>query len=94
MHDPAHGSGEKSWRARKPPGDGPHMYAVYVDDKDKVWCTDWSSNTMLRFDPAGERFDAITLPRAAASIRQILGRPGEVWLPESGTEHISVIRTS
>ena len=62
MHDPAHGSGEKSWRARKPPGDGPHMYAVYVDDKDKVWCTDWSSNTMLRFDPAGERFDAITLP--------------------------------
>ena len=22
-----------------------------------------------------------------------LGRKGEVWLPESGTEHISVIRT-
>ena len=93
MHDPALGSGEKSWRAWKPPGEGSHMYAVYVDDKDKVWCTDWSSNTMLRFDPASERFDAITLPRAAASIRQILGRPGEVWLPESGTEHISVIRT-
>jgi virginiamycin B lyase len=26
-------------------------------------------------------------------VRQILGRAGEVWLPESGTEHISVIRT-
>jgi len=26
-------------------------------------------------------------------VRQILGRPGEVWLPESGTEHLSVIRT-
>lgn len=30
--------------------------------------------------------------REAASIRQILGRPGEVWLPESGTEHVTVIR--
>jgi virginiamycin B lyase len=27
-------------------------------------------------------------------VRQILGRAGEVWLPESGTEHISLIRTA
>jgi streptogramin lyase len=27
-------------------------------------------------------------------VRQILGRHGEVWLPESGTEHISVIRST
>jgi len=27
-------------------------------------------------------------------VRQILGRPGEVWLPESGTEHIAVMRTA
>jgi len=33
------------------------------------------------------------MPRKSANIRQILGRPGEVWLPESGTEHISVIKT-
>jgi virginiamycin B lyase len=48
---------------------------------------------MLRFDPLSERFDSFTLPRVGASIRQILGRPCELWLPESGTEHISVIRT-
>jgi virginiamycin B lyase len=30
----------------------------------------------------------------STNIRQILGRPGEVWLPESGTETISVIRTA
>lgn len=36
---------------------------------------------------------ATALLRPGASIRQILGRPGEVWLPESGTEFISVIRT-
>lgn len=28
----------------------------------------------------------------AANVRHILGRRGEVSLPESGTEHISVIR--
>jgi virginiamycin B lyase len=29
-----------------------------------------------------------------ANVRQILGRPGEVWLPESGTDRLMVIRTS
>jgi virginiamycin B lyase len=47
-----------------------------------------------RFDPASERFERFGLPRQNTDIRQILGRPGEVWLPESGTEHISVIRSS
>ena len=59
-----------------------------------VWATDWSNNAVLRFDPRTEKFDVLTLPRPAASIRQILGRPGEVWLPESGTGFISVIRTA
>jgi virginiamycin B lyase len=48
---------------------------------------------MLRFDPGSEKFEAISLPRANAAVRQILGRPGEVWLPESGTEFVTVIRT-
>ena len=93
MHDPALGTDERSWRAWKPPGQNPRMYAVYVDDKDKVWCTDWNANAMLRFDPLTEVFETIVMPRPGASIRQILGRTGEVWLPESGTEHISVIKT-
>ena len=93
MHDPALGSAGNSWRTWRAPGDNPHVYAVYVDEKDIVWCTDWSANAMLRFDPVLERFDSLTMPRAGATIRQILGRPGEVWLPESGNEYISVIRT-
>ena len=66
---------------------------MYVDDKDMVWASEWSSNAMLRFDPGSQKLDIITMPHAAANIRQILGRPGEVWLPESGTGFISVIRT-
>jgi virginiamycin B lyase len=90
MHDPA----GKAWRTWKLPGDGPRTYAVYVDDKDKVWVSDFGGNAIFRFDPGSEKFERYPSPREAANVRQILGRPGEVWLPESGTEHISVIRTA
>ena len=89
VYDPANGR----WRAWKPAVDSPHCYAVYVDERDMVWISEWSSNAVFRFDPVGERFDRYDLPRPDAGIRQILGRKGEVWLPESGTEHITLIRT-
>jgi virginiamycin B lyase len=89
MHDPA----AKSWRTFKVPGDNPHAYAVYVDDRDIAWVAEWTNNAVFRFDPASEKFERFGFPRPGTNIRQILGRPGEVWLPESGTEHISVIRT-
>ena len=57
-----------------------------------MWVSDFGANAVLRFDSGSERFESFRFPREAANVRQILGRPGEVWLPESGTEHISVIR--
>jgi len=89
MHDPA----TNGWRAWRLPGAHPQPYAVYVDERDQVWVSDFGGNAVFRFDPARETFERFGFPREAASVRQILGRPGEVWLPESGTEHISVIRT-
>ncbi len=90
MHDPA----TKSWRVFKVPGERPRTYAVYVDDRDIVWIAEWTGNAIYAFDPATEKFERFGLPRPGANVRQILGRKGEVWLPESGTEHISVIRTA
>ena len=89
VHDPA----AKSWRQWKLPGDKPRPYAVYVDDRDQVWVSDFGGNAVFRFDPQAERFERFGLAREAASVRQIHGRRGEVWLPESGSEHISVIRS-
>jgi virginiamycin B lyase len=83
-----------TWRTWKLPGERPSAYAVYVDDQDKVWVSDFGGNAVFRFDPVSETFARFGFPREAAGVRQILGRPGEVWLPESGTEHISVIPTS
>ncbi|MBM4420050.1 MAG: hypothetical protein FJ034_00385 [Chloroflexi bacterium] len=53
-------------------------YAVYVDELDFVWATEWGSGALLRFDPATETFESFPLP-ANANVRQLLGRPGEVW---------------
>ncbi len=92
VHDPR-AKGAAAWRAWLLPGRNPRTYAVYVDERDAVWLSDFGANSVVRFDPATERFETFALPRESANVRQILGRPGEIWLPESGTEHISVIRT-
>jgi hypothetical protein len=44
--------------------------------------------------PTHRKFERYAMPRESANVPQIPGRAGEVWLPESGTEHISVIRIS
>jgi virginiamycin B lyase len=90
VHDPQ----ANRWRAWRLPGDKPKAYAVHVDSKDQVWVSDFGGNAVLRFDPRQEKFEVFAFQREAASVRQIHSRPGEVWLPESGTEHISVIRTA
>jgi virginiamycin B lyase len=90
MHDPKAGA----WRAWKVPGNAPRPYAVYVDERDIVWVSDFGGNAVWRFDPANEQFERFAMARNDAGVRQIAGRAGEVWLPESGTEHLSVIWTA
>ena len=82
-----------TWQAWRLPGEAPRPYAVYVDEQDQVWVSDFAANAMLRFDPRSERFQSFPSPQPDAAIRQILGRPGEVWAPESGTDHLVVYRT-
>ena len=54
-----------------------------------VWLNDFGANAVLRIDPQSEEFDVFDLP---SNVRQILGRRGEVWLPESAAEQLVVIR--
>jgi virginiamycin B lyase len=88
MYDPK----TNKWREWKAPGDSPQVYAVYVDNKDIVWLSDFGANAMLRFDPKTEQFTVLKSSSRNASVRQILGRPGEVWWPESGADRLAVIR--
>ena len=83
-----------TWATWPLPGDRPETYAVFVDDRDIVWASDFGSNSIVRFDPVNEEFHNYELPHDLGEVRQILGRPGEVWFPESGADNLIVIRTS
>ena len=87
-YDPA--SGE--WLEWKLPGANPAAYAVYVDETDRIWISDFGANAVLRFDPATETFESFIIPRTRSAVRQMLGRPGEVWAAESGTDRLTVYR--
>ena len=82
----------KAWQEWKLPGARPQAYAVSVDERDKVWLTDFGGNAIHRFDPATELFETFPLPSTPGNVRQLLGREGEVWAPESAADQIVVIR--
>lgn len=82
----------KSWKTWPLPKSKGGCYAVYVDDKDKVWVTDFPANAIHRFDPVTEKFETFPSDKRGASVRQMLGRPGEVWGAESGTDRLVVVR--
>jgi virginiamycin B lyase len=63
-----------------------------VDETDRIWVTDFGANAFVRFDPEAERFRSFPLPSSGANVRQLLGRKGEVWGAESGTDRLVVIR--
>src|SRR5690606_21277229 len=84
---------DQEWKSWKLPGDDPQPYAVYVDERDMVWVSDFGANAVLSFDPETEAFKSYPGSGPDAQVRQILGRAGEVWLPESGLDRLMVIRT-
>ncbi len=89
VYDPSN----ESWQTWPLPGNNPQAYAVYVDENDIVWLSDFGANALVSFDPVTETFESFPLPSMAGNVRQILGRPGEVWGAESGVDKLIVIRT-
>jgi virginiamycin B lyase len=87
-YDPA----AKTWKVYPMPKSTTGTYSVFVDDKDRVWATDWPANAIQRFDPKTEAFETFVSNKSGASVRQMLGRPGEAWAAESGTNRLAVIR--
>jgi virginiamycin B lyase len=88
VYDPA----QQSWQQWHLPSRAAQTYAVYVDDRDGVWLTDFGSNTIVRFDPQSQQFQTFELPDSPANVRQLLGRPGELWGAASAADKLIVIR--
>lgn len=75
------------------PGESPQAYAVYVDETDTVWLSDFGGDhALVRFDPSTESFERFPLPAAGGGVRQLLGVPGEVWGAQSAADSLIVLR--
>jgi len=90
LYDPS----TEEWREWPLPSPAAQAYSVYVDAEDMVWVTDFGSNSVVRFDPTTEEFESWEFPSGNAAVRQMLGRPGEVWGAESGLAKVFVIYTT
>jgi virginiamycin B lyase len=88
MYDPATGI----WEEWKLPGSQPLAYAVFVDENDIVWLSDFGANALVRFDLQAEVFEPFPLTEIDANVRQLHGRAGEVWGAESRVDKLVVIR--
>ncbi len=90
LYDPA----TDGWREYGLGNGRVQAYAVYVDQSDVVWVTDWGNNALLRFDPATATVTSLSHGQADAGVRQLLGRPGEVWGAESAQDKLVLVRTA
>lgn len=89
----AYDSATGNWQEWALPGESPSAYAVYVDETDRVWLTDFTGNgALVRFDPDTEFFESFPLPTPGGNVRQLLGRPGEIWGAESAADALVVVR--
>jgi len=79
---------QNTWRSWRVPGDKPEPYGVFVDQHDVVWVSDFGVGTLLRFDPATAQFSSIAGQQSDVWIRQLLGRPGEVWGADSAHDRL------
>jgi virginiamycin B lyase len=87
-YDPA----TKKWTTFPMPQSKSGTYSIYVDDNDQVWATDWMANAIQRFDPKTAAYTTFPSDKKGANVRQMLGRPSEVWGGESGTDRLVVIK--
>ncbi len=88
VYDPA----TEEWTEWDLPVAGARAYSVYVDEFDRVWLSDFGANTLVSFDPTSETFESYALFGNPANVRQLLGRPGEVWGAESAADQLVVVR--
>ena len=82
----------KAWKVWSLPKSKGGCYAIYVDNNDKIWVTDFVANAIIRFDPVTEAFENFPSDKRGASVRQLLGRPGEIWGAESGLDRLVVVK--
>jgi len=85
-------------------GAGPRR--IWTDSNGLLWVSFWHAGEVDVYDPAAKTWKTWRLPgnpgagcysvyvdeRDKANVRQMLGRPGEAWGAESGTDRLVLVR--
>ena len=71
------------------PHSGPRRFDV--DARGVLWIPAYAANALVRFDPVSETYESFPSDRSNAAVRQMLGRDGEAWGAESGTDRLVVV---
>src|SRR5439155_20108810 len=86
-YDPATGA----WAEWRLPGERPQPYAIYVDERDKVWLSDTRADTVVMFDPETEAFTTVAIS-TPSNVAQLSGKAGEIWGAQRGRDPGFVVR--
>ena len=78
------------WKAYKLPGLGPRGYSTYVDAYDKVWMSDFGTNSILIFDPKQESFTIFPGNRGNIQALQMAGIGTRVWAGMQGVDQLGL----
>ncbi len=79
-----------------PGGPRSQPYAIAITPDGEVWfCEtgDAAKNTLVRFSPATKKMQSFPIPSGGGTVRHmVVGKPGELWLAESGVGKIARAR--
>jgi virginiamycin B lyase len=68
----------------------PLPYGLQIDAQDRLWSTQLSGNTLVRFDTRTGQSKLYRMPEPnSGPRRQAIGRDGSVWIPEFNTGYLT-----
>jgi virginiamycin B lyase len=68
----------------------PLPYGLQIDQQDRLWSTQLSGNTLVRFDTRTGQSKLYTMPQPnSGPRRQAVGNDGSIWVPEFNTGYLT-----
>jgi virginiamycin B lyase len=78
----------KSWDSYKLPGLGPRGYSTYVDNQDRVWSSDFGTNSIHQFNPETMSFTVFPGNKQNVQTLQMNGVGDKIWAGQQGVDQI------
>ena len=78
----------KQWSLYKLPGLGPRGYSTYVDNKGKVWSSDFGTNSITQFNPFNQSFTIFPGNKQNVQTLEMNGLNNRIWAGQQGVDQV------